>query len=72
MKVCQWCRAPLTWSAEKGWVHPDGKMYVSHEEKRPCSVCKGERGRTRTCLYCKGLGWTRVTVDDHCAMPVDP
>lgn len=76
MTVCQWCRDPLVYVPKKGWVHPDGNMYVSHMERRPCRGCMRFVGGIRVkgfgCPRCAYRGEIDVVVDDHPAGDVMP
>ena len=61
--VCQWCAQPLRWEPRRGWVHPEGGLYVM-----VCASC-GWRGAPypspACCPQCGG-----EVLDDHCARPI--
>ncbi len=70
--VCQWCGQPLRWEEGKGWVHPDGNMYVRRKQR----VWYTPGLRTRDPEVARA--WVEaglevqedtVEVDDHCALP---
>lgn len=64
---CRVCRAPLTFVPGKGWLHPDGRLYVQREVRchdlKVGRMCAGDH-----CRRCSGSG--RILIDDHCAQPV--
>ena len=43
-------------------LYMGGKKHISVKDKQPCLDCAGRRGKTTTCVKCKGIGHTQVVM----------
>jgi hypothetical protein len=72
---CRVCGQLLRFVVGKGYLHPNGELYITRQEKRACLKCGGRVGlfqdvAGKGCVACDGTGMRTVTLDDHCAQPV--
>lgn len=64
MTVCRWCGQPLSWQKGRGWVHPEGGIYVQR-----CPRCGWIGAPSPSLVQCPACGSNKLR-DDHAAMPV--
>jgi len=65
--VCHWCKQPLTFDPQRGWVHPEGGLYVMY-----CKACGWEGAPYPSPTTCPNCGDTHSLRDKHAALPEKP
>jgi primosomal protein N' len=64
-KTCHWCKEPLRFVRDRGWVHAEGGSYVMR-----CDKCGWQGAPYPSPTSCPHCGSKQLR-DLHCALPSD-